>query len=104
MALRAVEALTGVDKWPPFEGRYRTRREAVALIAEHGSNFIAAFDAFFETPNVNVRLAQRGDIVALADAYGEKHLGVCIGAETAFLAPGGLVRVPTMTCLCCWRV
>ena len=31
-------------------------------------------------------------------------LGVCLGADTAFLHPHGLVFVPTLSCLCAWRV
>lgn len=104
MALRTVEALTGLDHWPQFEGRYRTRRQAVALIAKYGSSFEAAFDAFFHETSVGVRLASRGDIVALQTSDGEKHLGICLGVESVFLAPEGLIRIPTLTCLCAWKI
>src|SRR5689334_10945784 len=29
------EALTGIDHWPEFSGRYQTRRESLALIREY---------------------------------------------------------------------
>lgn len=101
---RVIEALTGVDRWPEFDGRYTTAREARRLIARHGRSFEAAFDWFFGQQNVPPAYAQRGDIVALADAAAEKHLGVCLGLEAAFLAPGGLVRVSTLSCLCAWKL
>lgn len=104
VACQVLEALTGVERWSEFQGKYATAREARRLIARHGRSFEAAFDGFFGAANVPVRYAQRGDIVALADAAGEKHLGVCLGAESAFLAPEGLARVPTLSCLCAWKL
>ena len=100
----AVEALTGVDRWPEFAGRYRTRREALALIASYGSNFLAAFDWFFGGRRIDVRWAQRGDICALATPDGERHLGVCLGERTAVLGAQGLIKMRTLDCICAWRV
>lgn len=104
VACAALEALSGIDRWPEFAGRYRTRREALALIAKRGRTFELAFDWFFGSPHVCTAQAQRGDICAVGTPDGEKHLGVCLGADTAFLEDQGLVRVPTLTCLCCWRL
>lgn len=103
LACAVVHALTGVDRWPEFSG-YRSRREALLKIARHGRSFEAAGDWFFGAPAVDTRHARRGDICALQTVDGEKHLGVCLGAEVAMLAPEGLVYTPTATCLCCWRV
>jgi len=103
VACLAIEALTGIDHWPQFRG-YRTRREALAAIARHGSTFEAAGDWFFGSPRVPARRARRGDLVALADAAGEKHLGVCLGRTAAYLAPGGLVFLPVKSALCAWRI
>lgn len=103
VACEVVEALTGVDRWLEFVG-YRTKREALVLLARHGATFEAAFDWFFGAAHVDVRLARRGDIVALADETGEKHLGVCLGLNAAYLAPTGLVQVPTRQGLCAWEV
>lgn len=110
LACGAVEGLTGVDRWPEFAG-YRTRREALALIAQHGRSFEEAFDWFFGIAAVDARLARRGDVLMLVTPRGwdgsvrdEAHLGVCNGAQTAFLAPDGLLWIPTVTCLACWRV
>ncbi len=104
VACRAIEALTGVDRWPEFAGRYATKREALALLAAHGSSFEAAFDWFFGAPSLYPSLARRGDVVAVQTADGEKHLGVVLGAQAAFLAPAGLVFVPVLMCMCAWRV
>lgn len=103
LACRVIEALTGVDRWPEFMG-YRTKREALAAIAVHGSSFEAAGDWFFGCTRVDWRHARRGDIVALATDDGEKHLGVCLGQRAAYLAPEGLIYLPAREALCCWRV
>lgn len=103
LACAVIEALTGVERWTQFEGKYATPREAKRLIARRGRSFEAAGDSFFG-PSVNVRLARRGDIVALQTADGEKHLGVVTGAQAAFLSPSGLVYVPVLTCLTAWKV
>lgn len=103
LACAVIEALTGADRWPEFAG-YRTRREALLLIARHGSSFELAFDWFFGAPRVDVKLARRGDLCALQSADGQKHLGVCLGARTALLADEGLTFAPTLSCLCAWRV
>ena len=103
-ACAVVEALTGVDRWPEFVG-YTTKRGALEAIAKHGSNFEVAGDWFFGVPHsYDMRRYQRGDIAALQTEDGEKHLGVVLGAHTAFLAPGGLLYVLTSTCLCLWAV
>lgn len=103
LVCRVIEALTGVDRWPTFAG-YRTRGEALRAIATFGSSFEAAFDWFFGAPAVAVATARRGDVLAIATPDGDKHLGVCVGAQAAFLAPQGLLFVPTASCLCAWRV
>lgn len=104
LACQVVEALTGEDRWALFAGRYRTRREAMRLLAEHGSTFEAAGDWFFGAPNVAAVWAQRGDIVCVQTDDGEKHLGVCLGAKTAVLGPEGLLFIPTRAGRCAWRV
>jgi len=103
VACATVEALTGVDRWPEFVG-YRTRRAAMVKLAAHGSTFEAAGDWFFGVGRSDVRFARRGDLCCVQTVDGEKHLGVCLGAEVALLAVGGLRYEPTLLCLCCWRV
>lgn len=103
VACAAVEALTGVDRWPEWSGKYSTKREALALIAKHGSNFEEAFDWFFDTKHVSVNLARRGDVVAF-EFVGEKHLGVCTGMNCALTAESGVTFIPARRGLCAWRI
>lgn len=104
LACRVIEALTGIDRWPHFAG-YRDKREALQLLARHGSSFEVAFDWFFGADARRpMRMARRGDICCLETADGQKHLGICLDVGVALLAPGGLIFVPTQTCLCCWGV
>lgn len=104
LACDVVEALTGIERWSEWAGRYGTEREALRLLAEYGSTFEAAFDWFFGVPRVGVRLARRGDIAAYTDARGQKHLGVVIGAQALVYGPDGLVRVGLLECGAAWRV
>jgi len=103
LACRVIEALTGVDRWPDFAG-YATKREALTMIARHGSTFERAGDWFFQWGRVDLRQARRGDIVALQTPDGEKHLGICLGRLAAYLSPSGLLFLPTKSGSCAWRV
>ena len=103
LACTVQAALTGVDRWPEFSG-YRSKREALARIAEHGSTFEQAGDWFFGGGHVDMRLARRGDIVALRTEDGQKHLGVCLGDRVACLLADGLGFIPPSACLCAWRI
>lgn len=104
VACAAVEALTGVDRWPEFSGRYRTKAEALRLIASHGRSFDEAFTWFFGGERVDHRLARTGDVLKYTDPTGEAHLGVCVGSEVAVLGEAGLLFVPRQACGPCWRV
>lgn len=102
-ACEVIKALTGEDRWPEFAG-YRTRREAMAKLAQYGSNFEDAGDWFFRRPRVEKQWAQRGDVVAFMTVDGEKHLGICLGADCCGLTDKGLVFFPTSQATCAWRV
>lgn len=104
LACQAIEALTGVDRWSEYAGRYHTRREELRLLAEHGSTFEGAFDRVFGAVRVDLKQARRGDIVSLMTVDGKKHLGVCIGSRAAFLAETGLLFVPLSSCFCAWLI
>jgi hypothetical protein len=99
VACRVLEALTGEDRWPEFQGRYTNKRDALKLIAQYGSNFISAFEWFFRSSSVSVREARRGDLVAIKTEDGESHLGVVTldGSQ-------GLVYLPVSSCVCAWRI
>lgn len=103
VACLVVDALTGVNRWPGLSG-YKTKRQAKARLAKRGKTFEDAGDWFFCSDRVDVRMARRGDICAVQTVDGEKHLGVCLGAAVALLAPDGLTYTPTLNGLCAWRV
>lgn len=103
VACRVIESLTGRDLWPAHYG-YRTKREALAALGGHGSTFEAAFDAVLGLPRIEVKQAGRGDICALADAVGEKHLTVVVDHRVALLAADGLQFIPKSGCHAAWRV
>jgi hypothetical protein len=104
LACNVLEALTGVDRWPEWRGRYATKEQALRLLASRASSFEDAGDGFFGVPHVATAFARRGDIVALATGDGAKHLGVCLGSRAACLSESGLVFVPVAKCLCVWRI
>lgn len=99
----AVEALTGENRWAQFAG-YTTKRQALAMLARYGSSFEAAFTWFFASPTMPVLRAQRGDALQYVDAEGEHHLGICLGADAAVLAPDGLRFIPVTRCARAWKV
>ena len=103
LACAVVHALTGVDRWPEFAGTYRTRREALARIAEHGSTFEAAGNWFFNGQAIAVNFAQRGDIVAFYTQH-QFHLGVMMGAQFAGLLQDGIAHAPREHARLAWRV
>lgn len=103
LACRVIEALTGVDRWPEFAG-YRSKREALASLAQFGSSFESAGDWFFGAPRVDLRQARRGDIALLIDDGGEKHLAVVLDHRAACMRPEGLLFIPLNACTAAWRV
>lgn len=102
MACETIEALTGINRWPEFAGRYGTREEAISLIRQWGASFDAAFSRFFGVQPSAMGYARRGDIVKFVQ--GDAHLGVCNGGEVALLTDEGLRYVRRGVCLLCWRI
>lgn len=104
LACNVRAALTGVDRWSEFEGRYKTQREAERLLAAHGRTFELAMDWFFDAPNVPAASARRGDVCCVLTEDGVKHLGICIGKHVALLAAHGLEFHHTLGSVCAWRI
>jgi hypothetical protein len=104
LACSVVEALTGVDHWADWGGRYSTKREALVLLADYGGTFTDAFSRLFGVEPSPIAMAHRGDIAEYQDATGEKHLGVVIGAEVAVLGETGLLFVRRSACRHAWRI
>lgn len=96
-AAATVIAVTGEDPLADLRGRYRTRREAMAILEEKPME--ARLDAMF--PRVPIGLAQRGDI-ALLDAMA---LGCVIGGDARGFGPDGVMDLmPRAEWLGAWGV
>lgn len=95
-------ALTGgPDHAAAWRGRYRTPRGAVRVMRSLGwSSLEDGARALFGAPLEGVLLAQRGDLTLGGEP---EALGVCLGAEVAFVGPAGLVFVPLASCRMAWR-
>lgn len=104
LACAVVEALTGVDHWPKWAGKYRTKREALALIATYGSNFTDAASRMFDGPPIEMPFAHRGDIAEFRDPSGEAHLAIVLGADVAVPVDTGLLFLKRRACRHAWRI
>jgi len=94
--------ITGADLGTAFRGTYASDEDAYARLRAAG--FADVDDlAGSVLPPVAVALARRGDIVCGMFA-GRKTLGICSGAQSAFLRLDGLEWIPTMDCVAAWRV
>jgi hypothetical protein len=100
-----VEALTGVNFWESFAGKYTTRREALRTIAEVAADLGAALTKTLGVVPKPMLSANRGDVVLYRDAAGE-HLGICLGAQVAVLEAHGLHYVDLLhpNCIASWSV
>ena len=113
----------------PWSGRWRTRLGAARVLRRSGHRDLAdAVRAALGEPLPTVRLAGRGDVVlietgdltraaagdltgdatalttALTTGIAGQALGICIGAEGAFVAPRGLIRRRMGDCALAWRI
>lgn len=108
-ACSAIEALTGLDLWAPWQGRYTTRREALRLLAGYGGTFTAAASRMFQAEPAPMGFARRGDIAEYVGPAGvdlaiEPHLVVVVGAQAAGLGEHGLYRIRRSSCAHVWRI
>lgn len=93
-------ALTGDDGWP-HRGKYKTLRGAMGVIKRNGGSMEALGRNLLGDPLSAVLLAQRGDIVLGGE---DPALGICIGADCAFLLEKGLTFLPLASCKMAWRI
>lgn len=103
-ACEVVHALTGVDHWTSWAGKYSTEAEALVLIRNHGGSFTGTFSKIFGSAPIPITFAQRGDIAEIQDETGQKHLGVVIGADVAVLMDSGLHFLSRRACTHAWRI
>lgn len=95
-AFEVRAAITGIAR-PAWS--YTTEAGGRRWMKRQGWNsFSEAATAILGDP-VTPLLAQRGDIVLMAGAF-----GVCLGGQSAFVAPVGLSFRPLRHCIMAWRV
>lgn len=105
LACAAVNALTGVDFWPAWRGRYHTPREALRLLAEFGGGFTGSFTRLFGVAPGSIKLARRGDIAEIRDSVGQSHLGVVLGSEVVVaMQDVQLQYAPRSLCRHAWSI
>lgn len=87
-----VEAMTGVDPMADYRGAYADEAEAWAVLSQRDGNLRGACRRAFGR-EIRPSFARRGDVVM---PRGGLAVGVCIGAEAAFVSPDGegLVVLP----------
>lgn len=97
-AAGAVAAIT--DEYPQFP-RYKTAHAALKLIAQKPLRDRAGEILGAE---IDVAMAQRGDVVMVIDSINGPSLGVCFGENSIFTSRRGLNQIQTSQCWCAWRV
>src|SRR6185437_16001334 len=100
----AVLAMTGRDLAADVRGRYRSRKEALALAQDRtGTRSIRALieTLLCDLPEVAPRMAQRGDIVLVKRAS-DVSLGLVAlnGKEILAASRGGFVHLSMSRALC----
>lgn len=113
VACAAVHALTGVELWEQWRGRYATSAEALKLCVDYGGGFTPAFSKLFQVEPSPVGLARRGDIAELrlpiegakhpSTAYAP-HLVVINGRQAAGLKDEGVYWIARERCVHAWRI
>jgi hypothetical protein len=103
-----ILAMTGTDIAARWRGRYRSRKEALAVVKDcTGTRSIRAFllHALADLPSIPVAYAQRGDLVLLRRPS-DYSLGVLSLNARTILAPSacGYGHAPLALAVHAWRV
>ncbi|HEY8604732.1 DUF6950 family protein [Tsuneonella suprasediminis] len=96
-AAACIIAVTGDDPIADLRGRYSTKRQAFALLAEK------SMEEWVDErlPRIHPAFAQRGDIALVQDSC----LGVVIGGEALFYSSdGGMTLMPRSDWQAVWGV
>lgn len=107
LACAVIKALTGVDHWPQFAGRYSSKLQALRLIAQYGGDFRSGAAKLFGGQAEPMERARAGDIAEFRerDASRTPHLGVVWNNQAvAVLGEKGMVFVKHRSCWHCWRI
>lgn len=96
-------AVTGVDVGERWRGTYSGPADVARLFAEIGVRDLAGWADHVIAIRRHIAVARRGDWM-LTPPADEPCLGICDGARSFFLTPGGLTTRPTMDCSVCWQI
>lgn len=88
-AAGAVKAMTGTDPMREFRGTYKSEREAMQALRDHGSGSLYhTLRSKFGNPVPGAH-GRRGDV-----AYHEGACGIVLGRFALFIGQEGLAMVP----------
>jgi hypothetical protein len=102
----AIRAFTGVDPGAPYRGTYSTEAEARAITGGDLGKFAATIAALHGMPEVEPRMARRGDVVFVDNNTPEGALGIVdsSGVAAACVGEQGSIRVPLRRWKRAWHV
>ena len=97
-AADCAQAITGVDFYESYRGRYKTAAGAARVLKRIGGGDLPlTFDLHFEQKPP--AFAQRGDIV-----FNGESMGVCIGGVGLFIDGDAFVQLPRNLWVKAWAV
>jgi hypothetical protein len=97
-AAEAAHAITGVDYYAPYRGRYKTETGAAKVLRRIGGGDLpSTFDLHFEQKPP--AFAQRGDLV-----FDGEVMGVCVGGTALFVHFDQLIEQPRTQWEKAWAV
>ena len=98
-----LDAMTGSRLWSEWSDRYRSAAGSRRMLRRRGFEDLLAVADVLLGPQLEPRLAQRGDVVAVQTPEGPA-LGLCLGAWSAVKSETGLEFVAVDKLLTAWRV
>lgn len=98
---RVVRAISGIDTVSHFEGKYDTEKAAKALLKPYKGGIIGLLDNHPDLEKIDVKMAKRGDIVFDVNS---KAVGICLGRDSAFISPIGMVFLRTLGLNKAWGI
>lgn len=99
-----VRQATGVDYTAAYRDRYASASGAMRALKELGQGNLRATVGGVLGAEIPALKAQRGDLLLWQQAEGGDTVGICLGADGAFVGAQGLVMVPLRDCAAGWRV
>lgn len=115
-------AVTGIDPLEPVRGAYASERGAMRVLRRLGCEDVEQLADLVIGARVPLALARRGDWVAIREPgirdrgsddgpspgpyplTSGPALGVCLGAQAAFLQENGLTFRRTLACAAAWKI